>query len=115
MSKLIFRRAIALLSLITFLLASCGGEAPTEIPADIDSILTAGVGTLAASIFETQTALVPPATETASATALSTNTAASLPTLGPSPTQGFVFIPNSNLTPSPTGTLFTATPNPSSL
>ncbi len=115
MLKPIKRRMLILLSLVFVLLASCGGEVPTEVPMDLNEILTAGVGTLAASIFETQTALVPPVTETAVVTPSITNTPLSLPTTGPSATQGFVFLPNTNFTASPTGTLFTPTPNPSSL
>ena len=110
-------KALAVASLIIVLLASCGPEASTEVPADINDILTAGVGTLAASIFETQTALMPPPTQTSESTAtgLPTNTAASLPSPAASATQGFIFVPAATLSsasPTPTGTRFTPTPNP---
>lgn len=102
------------------LLASCGGTATQEnSEADLNAILTAGVGTLAASIFETQTALAPVSTDTAiPATETSTTTPLPLPSPGPSATQGLVFVPviaTGSVSPTPTGTLFTATPNPSLL
>lgn len=101
------------------LLASCGGGVATEEggEADVNAILTAGVGTLAASIFETQTALAPIASDTPlPLTSTSTNTALPLPSPAPSSTQGLVYVPVvSTGSPTPTGTLFTPTPNPSSL
>jgi hypothetical protein len=112
-------KAIGLSSLFIILMASCGPGAATDAPADINDILTAGVGTLAASIFETQTALVPPPSQTAITTSTATNTALPLPTSPvSSPTQGFVFIPvvgTSIVSPTPTGTRFTPTVNPLSL
>ncbi len=84
----------------------------------MDTFLTAGVGTLAASIFQTQTALVPTDTVTPITTASPTNTfppaitlpPLSTPTLGLLSTQ-VVFVGS----PTPTGTQYTPTPNPSTL
>ena len=109
--------------LICTLIASCGGNATSEggSEVNVDDILTAGVGTLAASIFLTQTALVPPPTQTSLAiSVLLTNTAITLPSPVSPPTQGFVFNPATTtatvgLSPSPTGTRYTPTPNPLAL
>lgn len=112
------KRLISIVALGGILLASCGGTATEQSEeADINAILTAGVGTLAASIFETQTALAPISTDTSlPSTSTSTNTALPLPSPAPSSTQGLVFVPAlSSGSPTPTGTLFTPTPNPSSL
>ncbi|HMS00673.1 MAG TPA: NBR1-Ig-like domain-containing protein [Anaerolineales bacterium] len=112
------RRLFYMMLLCGILLASCGGTATEESgEADVNAILTAGVGTLAASIFETQTALAPIPTDTSPPVEFtSTNTALPLPSPAPSSTQGLVFVPViSTGSPSPTGTLFTPTPNPSSL
>lgn len=106
------------LLLVSVFVAGCGGE-PEGM--DVDAVLTAAIGTMAASFFETQTAMVTP--ETAAAT----STITSLPTFTPfSPsapqltTPAFVFYTATlgALTPgSPTvtGTLPTATVNPNVL
>jgi hypothetical protein len=110
-------RVLATLVLLTLVISACGPET-TEEAADMSAILTAGVGTLAASIFQTQTALAPPVTQTPSSTSLPTNTALGLPTLASSPTQSFVFglvATLSSVSPTPTGTRLTPTPNPSLL
>lgn len=117
MLKINRKRLLVALSLTIFLTASCGPAESTEEAADINDILTAGVGTLAASIFETQTALVPPPTQTESTTSTATNTALPLP---PSPvtsaTQGFIPLAGTlSLSPTPTGTRFTPTVNPLTL
>jgi hypothetical protein len=112
------KRLFPIVMLCGLLLVSCGGTATEEGgEADVNAILTAGVGTLAASIFETQTALAPTSTETSlPSTATTTNTALPLPSPAPSSTQGLVFVPAlSTGSPTPTGTLFTPTPNPSTL
>ena len=98
------------------LLSSCAGENSASATPDINAILTAGVGTLAASIFQTQTALVPPATETPVPTAIPTQTP--IPLISPtvSPTQIVLYVPvTASLIPSPTGTYYTPTANPSTL
>jgi len=112
------RKSIFILMAFAILVASCGGENPTESAPYVDAILTAAVGTFAASVFQTQTALAPLATQTSSPTANPTASPFTIPTLGSSPTQPFVFIPvlgTPSLSPTPTGTLKTPTPNPSTL
>ncbi len=113
-----FRNNVLILFLfVSVILASCGGATPepgSEV--DVNDILTAGVGTFAASIFETQTALAPLPTQTSLPTPTAfTNTPLPLPSPGPSATQAFVFVPvitTGSVSPSPTGTQYTATPNP---
>jgi len=116
--KLDLKLFFALL-LISAQLAGCGGEAaPTE---DVNAIMTAGVGTMVASFFETQTAMVTPATTTPTETQtpFPTVTQFSTPTLFVSPTLVYytpTLGPTSTPgTPTPTGTLPTATINPSTL
>ena len=113
------KNVLVALTLFALLLASCGPAAPTDVPVDVNDILTAGVGTLAASIFETQTAMAPPPTQTESVTSTATNTPLPLPASPvASPTTGFVFIPVStisSLSPTPTGTRLTPTVNPLTL
>jgi len=116
------RRTLITLLLIGIFLTSCGGQIATSPTPDVNAILTSAIGTVAASFFQTQTAIVPPATETFTPTAVPTNTPLTLstPTALPSATQQFVFVPS--FTPgvvapivSPTGTQRTPTVNPSSL
>jgi len=108
------RRTLITLLLIGILLTSCGGENASSPTPDINAILTAGVGTLAAAIFQTQTALVPPATDTLTPTPTSTptETASTLPTPLASPTQLILLnTPFATIIPSitPTGTQYTPT------
>jgi len=116
------RRTLITLLLIGIFLTSCGGQIATSPTPDVNAILTSAIGTVAASFFQTQTAIVPPATETFTPTAVPTNTPLTLstPTALPSTTQQIVFVPS--FTPgvvapivSPTGTLRTPTVNPSTL
>lgn len=118
------RRIFIVLLLIGLVPASCGGQAPASPTPDINVILTSAIGTVAASLFETQTALVPPATQTFTPTILPTatntplvlSTATSAPTTFP--TQAIIIstpIPNFTFVPSPTGTQYTPTVNPSTL
>jgi hypothetical protein len=118
------RRTLTTLLLIGIFLTSCGGQVPTSPTPDVNAILTAAIGTAAASIFQTQTAIVPPATETFTPTAVPTNTPLTLstPTALPVATQPIIFntfVPS--FTPvvapiiSPTGTQKTPTVNPSTL
>jgi len=116
------RRTLITLLLIGMSLTSCGGQIATSPTPDVNAILTSAIGTVAASFFQTQTAIVPPATETFTPTAVPTNTPLTLstPTALPSTTQQIVFVPS--FTPgvvapivSPTGTLRTPTVNPSTL
>ena len=110
------RRSLIVLLLTGLLLTSCGGQSADAPTPDLNAILTAGVGTLAASIFQTQTALVPSATATSTVTLTPTNTP--LPLLSPTPTSTQLILLSTvfpSLTPSPTGTQYTPTVNPSSL
>lgn len=104
-----------LLLLATVLLVSCGGGPPASPTPDMNAILTQSIGTLSASFFMTQTALVPPATNTPlpTVTPLATNTPLALPSPLPSATQGY--FATAIVYPSITGTVYTPTTNPSSL
>lgn len=110
------RKSVVLLLVAGILLASCVGQTGAEATPDISSSLTAGVGTIVAYFFQTQTALAPPATVTPSITPLPlvTDTPIVLPTLAGGgvvqPTQVIIY-------PSvtPTGTIYTPTTNPGSL
>ncbi len=119
--KLNFKMFLALL-LVAMIVVSCGG---TEEPAaaDVDTLVTAGVGTMVASFFETQTAAVPPATITPVPTLTPLPTFTLYPTSTPLPlpsativfyTATYGVLPTSSL-PTVTGTLPTATVNSSSL
>lgn len=111
-------KSALVLALAGMIVASCGaGSTPKEQAGlDVNDILTAGVGTLAASIFLTQTAIAPPPTQTSIPILASpTDTAIALSSPIVPPTQGFFFSPVSatvSLSPSPTGTRYTPTPNP---
>jgi hypothetical protein len=115
--KMKIARKSLILFLAGLLLVSCTGQVPTDAPtADISGLLTAGVGTAVANFYETQTAIAPPATMTASITPLPQPTSSPIalpPTVGvvvASPTFPYVY-----LSPTPTGTFYTPTPNPASL
>ncbi|MBI5839598.1 MAG: hypothetical protein HZB19_05795 [Chloroflexi bacterium] len=106
---------------IALLLTACGAEtAPTE--PGVDAMMTSGVGTMVASFFETQTAMVTPATETP------TPTLTPFPTITPfvsptplvQPTATYIYYAPTlgtvtALTPIATGTYVTATTDPGSL
>ena len=101
------RKSLIFLLLIGLLLASCAGQNPSEPTMDVDEILTAGVGTFAAAIFQTQTAMVPPATATPTATPTATATVAtplSLSSPTASATQLVFVAPLITFTPITTGT-----------
>jgi hypothetical protein len=111
-------RKILILLLMGFLITSCSGQNPSESTPDINAILTEGVGTFAAAVFQTQTAMAPPATATPVATQTPTATVATpIPLLSPtaSATQLVLVVPLITFTPIATGTQFTVTPNPSAL
>ena len=111
------RRSLLTMLLIGMLLTACGGQpAATEPAVDINATIAAGAETLAAALFQTQTAMAPTITNTSppTVTSLPTNTALALP----SPvipvataTQGFIFVAS----PTPTGTFYTSTPLATSL
>lgn len=114
---------ILYLFLLATLIAACGGSAVAEPSVDMDMALTAGVGTMVASFFETQTALYTPPVDTSTPQPSPTNTADVTPTLLPglvpslasSPTQIIYYtVTLGTGTPSLTPTI-TKTPDPASL
>lgn len=110
--------------LLATLLSGCGGAA-TATESSVDTALTAGVGTMVAAFFDTQTAMVTPVTNTPipSLTPLPTitpfvATPLASPTFPPLPSATFVFYtstPATTLTAIGTGTFVTPTVNPSAL
>lgn len=112
----IARRILLILLLTGILLTSCANQDSTSATPDINAILTAGVGTLAASIFQTQTALVPTITETPTPTTTATATPIPLPSLTSSATPQLIFYtPLATSSITPTGTQYTPTANPNTL
>jgi hypothetical protein len=110
----IVRRMLILLLIPGILLSSCGPQEPGQPTPDMNAILTAGVGTFAASIFQTQTAMVPPATLTPTVTPTATVTPLSLLSPTASATQFILVAPQVTLVvATPTGP--TLTPNPNTL
>ncbi len=111
------RQSLLPLLLIAMLLTACGAQpAATQPAVDIDATIAAGAETLAAALFQTQTAMAPTITNTAppTVTSLPTNTALALPSAVipvATSTPGFVFVAS----PTPTGTFYTSTPLASSL
>lgn len=113
----IARQILILLLTMGILLSSCAPQATGQPTPDMNAILTAGVGTFAASIFQTQTAMAPSVTLTPTVTPTATVTPLSL--LSPtgstaSATQFILVAPAVTLVvATPTGS--TLTPNPSTL
>lgn len=111
------RRSLIVVLLIGTLLTACGGQlAAGEPTPDINATIAAGAETLAAALFQTQTAMAPTITNTAppTVTSLPTNTALALASpLAPAATatQGVIIF----WSPTPTGTFYTSTPLASSL
>lgn len=105
---------LVVLLLVGILISSCAGQPEGSATPDVGASLTAGVGTIVAYFFETQTAMAPPATSTASITPspLPSGSPIAFPTLAgvATATPNLIF-----LSPTPTGTFFTATPNSGSL
>ena len=104
-------------TLLAFLLVSCAGAPPTE---EVNAIMTGAVGTMVASFFDTQTAMVTAvtATSTSTLTPFPTVTPFSSPTTFASPTFTYYTPTLGTLTPgtpTATGTLATATVNPNLL
>lgn len=105
--------------LIAALLVSCGAgsPAPTE---EVETVMTAVIGTMVASFFETQTALVTPVTSTPTSTETPFSTVTQFPSSTPIASSTFVFF-TATLgsltpgTPTVTGTLPTATVNSGAL
>jgi hypothetical protein len=108
------RRSLIPLLLAGILLTSCGGQTAAGQPtADVNATVAAGAQTMVAAVFQTQTAGAPTVTNTPlpTPTPVATNTALALPSPLASATQGVIFFAS----PTPTGTFYTQTPNPSSL
>ncbi len=110
---------ILYLLLLTVLMAACGGQAVAEPTTDVNAAFTAGVGTMVASFFETQTALYTPPVDTStplpSPTITETTAATLIPTLVVSPTQIIYYtVTLGTGTPSLTPTV-TGTQDPASL
>ncbi|HUE98662.1 MAG TPA: NBR1-Ig-like domain-containing protein [Anaerolineales bacterium] len=107
-------RSLIPLLLIGMLLASCGGQpAAGEPTPDVNATVAAGAETMAVSIFQTQTALAPSATNTPlpTNTLLPTSTALTLTSSTTLATQPFVLVAS----PIATGTFYTLTPSSASL
>ena len=113
----IVRRSLLILILVV-LVSACGGQSTAEPTMDVDALLTQAVGTFAASMNQTQTAMVTPATETPTPTVTVTVTPFSFdtPIAQPTVTQ---FVPvqvfPTLVLPTVTGTQYTPTVNPSTL
>jgi len=103
-------RTFLLMLLTTAFLASCAGQSEVSPTPDVNALMTESVGTFAAQFFQTQTALVTPATPTPlnTPTSIPTTTPLAMP-LPPLATPTYIFYA------SPTGTQYTPTTNPSSL
>ncbi len=111
------RKYKILFLLLTLLLSSCAGAAPTEDP---EVMITSAVGTMVAAFFETQTAMVTPASVTPTVTETKFPTPTSFATQSPlvSPTSTLSFYTatlGTPRTPTVTGTLPTATVNSGAL
>ena len=106
--------------LLILALGACGGENASPVP--VENLLTDSVGTIAASIIQTQTALAPTITVTSTVTNTATATFTNIPYVPPTltltPTYAYYTLTptlSGTYTPSPTGTLATSTVNPSTL
>jgi hypothetical protein len=110
------RKTLLTILLAATFLTSCGGQVPISPTPDVNAIMTQGVGTFVASVFGTQTAMATPATPTPldTPTFIPTSTPQTLPSPLASPT--YVYYATVVVaSPTPTGTYYTATPNPSTL
>src|ERR1044071_2251775 len=109
------RRSLIPMLLIGIFLTSCGGQVAAQPTPDVDGTIAAGAQTFAASFFLTQTAAAPTITNTVppTVTSLPSPTALALPSPIATVTQSVLF--GTPFVPSPTGTFYTATPNPSTL
>ena len=99
-------RQILWLLLLAAIVTACGGRSSAEPTMDINSAFTAGVGTMVASFFETQTALYTPPVDTSTPVPLPTDTETLVPVPVPilvsSPTIQIIYY---------TATLGTGTPS----
>lgn len=113
---LVLRTSLLPLFLMGILLASCGSPEAGQLTPDVQATIKANAETMVVSLLQTATASAPTATNTSlptpSVTAAPTTTALLLPSPAASVTQAVLL---STFAPSPTGTFYTVTPNPSSL
>lgn len=110
------RRSLLGILLIALLLASCGGQpAATEATPDMNLTVQAGAQTMVAALFQTQTAIAPPATDTPLPTPTSLPTLATTPLVLPQTTTIATQAILIAATATPTGTFYTSTPLASSL
>lgn len=109
------RRSTIALLLIGILLASCGGQAAGEPTPDVDGTIAAGAETMVVSVFQTQTASAPTATNTPLPTLTPLATSTALTLTSPTALSTQVFVPNVTVIPTITGTFYTLTPSSSSL
>ena len=113
------RKILVPLLILTALLTACGSGLATSTPVDANSISTSLVGTLVASLFQTQTALVPPAvtsTPVPPPSPLSPLGTVVYPTvIFQTPTTIYYYPTLSTIIPSVTGTVYTPTVDPLSL
>ena len=111
------RKKLPILLLVAVLAASCAGQPPAPTQ-DVNAMMTESVGTFMAQFFLTQTAMVTPATPTPldTPTFIPSSTPLALPS-AVAPTATYVIYATSIVYPTatPTGTYYTATPNPSTL
>lgn len=110
------RKSLLSMLLISIFLGSCGGQpAAGEPTPDVNATIAAGAQTLVASVFQTQTAAAPTVTNTSLPTPTVPTPAATTSPIAlsalPTFTQGVIFFASAT----PTGTFYTATPNPSNL
>lgn len=115
-------KIITTLLLVSVFAAACGAGADEPAGEDVDTLMTAAVGTMVSSFFETQTAMVTPATATPAPTMTLLPTSTPYPSSTPLPLASPTFIFYTATlslatpgTPTVTGTLLTATVNTSAL
>ena len=113
------RKALIPLLILPMLLTACGSGLATSTPVDANSISTSLVGTLVASLFQTQTALVPSSATSTLLPAIPVNTQVYPTIVLNSPTVVYYFPTLGTITPNPTptvtGTVFTPTIDPNLL
>jgi Ig-like domain from next to BRCA1 gene len=112
------RKTLIPLLILTTLLTACGSGVATSTPVDANSISTALVGTLVVSLFQTQTALVPPSPVPTDVPPTPVSPLIFPTSNIPTPTLIY-YLPlatlTPNLTPTVTGTVPTPTIDPNSL
>lgn len=112
------RKTLLYMLLTAILLGSCAAQPPDSPTPDVNAVMTQSVGTFVSMFFQTQTAMVTPATPTPldTPTFIPTNTALALPSPSTT-TPTYAYYATSVIYPTvtTTGTHYTPTTNPSSL